>query len=101
MSMVDLHPMEISVLCDRNTGRPRMLRVGPDEVGVLAVERVRGRCSWSVPRVPGSGWRSDIVSAGGSWKASIHCVPSCPLRPDPDPSVADPRNVRESPPDDR
>ena len=41
MSMVDLHPMEISVSCDRGTGRPRTLRVGPDEVGILAVERVR------------------------------------------------------------
>ncbi|GEM_PF-529816 len=41
MSMVDLHPMEISVSCDRMTGAPRTLRVGPDEVGVLAVERVR------------------------------------------------------------
>ena len=41
MSMVDLHPMEISVSCDRITGQPRTLRVGPDEVGVLAVERIR------------------------------------------------------------
>ena len=39
--MVYLHPMEISVLCDRTTGRPRTLRVGPDEVGVIAIERVR------------------------------------------------------------
>lgn len=41
MSMVDLHPMEISVACDRTTGSPVSLHVGPDEVGVLAVERVR------------------------------------------------------------
>ncbi len=41
MSMVDVHPMEVSVSCDRMTGRPRSVRVGPDEVGVLAVERIR------------------------------------------------------------
>ncbi len=30
MSMVDMHPMEVSVSCDRMTGRPRSVRVsGP------------------------------------------------------------------------
>ena len=41
MSMVELHPMEVSVQCDRFTGRPRAVRVGPDEVEVIAIERVR------------------------------------------------------------
>jgi hypothetical protein len=41
MSMIDLAPIEVSVRCDPFTGRPRSVRVGPDEVPVRAVERVR------------------------------------------------------------
>jgi hypothetical protein len=41
MTMVEVHPMEVVVSCDRFTGRPRSVRVGPDEVGIMAVERIR------------------------------------------------------------
>lgn len=41
MAMVDVHPMEVGVVCDPFTGRPRSVRVGPDEVRVVAVERIR------------------------------------------------------------
>ncbi len=41
MAMVDVHPMEVAVTCDRLSGRPRAVRVGPEEVGVVAVERIR------------------------------------------------------------
>jgi hypothetical protein len=41
MAMVEVHPMEVAVACDPFTGRPRSVKVGPDEVGVVAVERIR------------------------------------------------------------
>ncbi len=41
MAMVDVHPREIGVTCDPLTGRPRSVRIGPDEVRVVAVERIR------------------------------------------------------------
>lgn len=41
MTMMELQPMEVVVSCDRTTGRPQAVKVGPDEVGVLAVERIR------------------------------------------------------------
>lgn len=41
MAMVEVHPMEIGVTCDPFTGRPRTVRIGPDEVRVVAVERIR------------------------------------------------------------
>jgi hypothetical protein len=41
MAMVEVHPMEVAVTCDAFTGRPRTVRVGPDEVRVVAVERIR------------------------------------------------------------
>lgn len=41
MAMVELHPMVVQVACDPFTGRPRTVRVGPDEVRVVAVERIR------------------------------------------------------------
>ena len=41
MAMVEVHPMDVGVTCDPFTGRPRSVRVGPDEVRVVAVERIR------------------------------------------------------------
>jgi hypothetical protein len=41
MAMVEVHPMEVAVACDPFTGRPRSVRIGPDEVRVMAVERIR------------------------------------------------------------
>jgi hypothetical protein len=41
MAMVEVHPMEVGVACDRFTGRPRSVRIGPDEVRIVAVERIR------------------------------------------------------------
>jgi hypothetical protein len=41
MAMVEVHPMEIGVTCDAFSGRPRSVRIGPDEVRVVAVERIR------------------------------------------------------------
>jgi hypothetical protein len=41
MAMVEVHPMQVTVACDPFTGRPRSVRVGPDEVRVVAVERIR------------------------------------------------------------
>lgn len=41
MAMVDVRPMEVGVTCDPFTGRPRSVRIGPDEVRVVAVERIR------------------------------------------------------------
>ena len=41
MTMVELIPREVTVGCDPFTGRPRSVRVGPAEVRVTAIERVR------------------------------------------------------------
>lgn len=41
MAMVEVRPMEVGVTCDAFTGRPRAVRIGPDEVRVVAVERIR------------------------------------------------------------
>lgn len=41
MAMVEMHPMEVGVACDPFNGRPRTVRIGPDEVRVVAVERIR------------------------------------------------------------
>jgi hypothetical protein len=41
MAMVEVHPMQVGVVCDPFTGRPRSVRVGPDEIKVVAVERIR------------------------------------------------------------
>lgn len=41
MSMQELTPREVAVGCDPFTGRPRSVRVGPQEVVVTAIERVR------------------------------------------------------------
>jgi hypothetical protein len=41
MSMVELSPREIGVVCDLFTGQPRAVRVGPDTVPVVAIERIR------------------------------------------------------------
>ena len=41
MTMVNLVPIEVTVGCDVFTGRPRWVRVGPEEVSVQAIERIR------------------------------------------------------------
>jgi hypothetical protein len=41
MTMVNLVPVEVTVGCDVFTGRPRWVRVGPEEVSVQAIERIR------------------------------------------------------------
>lgn len=41
MAMVEMNPMEVGVACDPFNGRPRTVRIGPDEVRVVAVERIR------------------------------------------------------------
>lgn len=41
MAMVEVYPMEVGVSCDPFSGRPRSVRIGPDEVRVVAVERIR------------------------------------------------------------
>jgi hypothetical protein len=41
MSMVNVPPLQVSVICDPSTGRPRTVRAAGDKLDVLEVERVR------------------------------------------------------------
>lgn len=41
MTIVHSTPEAVSVACDPFTGRPRTVRVGMDQMPVLAIERVR------------------------------------------------------------
>jgi hypothetical protein len=41
MAMIEVHPMEVGVACDPFSGRPRSVRIGPDDIRVVAVERIR------------------------------------------------------------
>jgi hypothetical protein len=51
--MVELSPREIGVSCDLFTGEPRSVRVGPEVVPVVAIERVRDEsAAYPVARGP-------------------------------------------------
>ncbi len=41
MTILHTLPDAVSVACDPFTGRPRSIRVGPDQLPVIAIERVR------------------------------------------------------------
>ena len=41
MTMVHVLPTEVSVACDPFTGRPRAVRLGSEQLRVVAIERIR------------------------------------------------------------
>ncbi len=64
MTMVRVSPLEVRVRCDWLHGMPRAIRFGPEELPVLAVERVRTEVA---AYTPGMGPRTcfEVVTEAG------------------------------------
>ncbi len=60
MAMVLVTPLEVRVRCDRWSGNPQRLRIGGEELPVLAVERIRDETS-AHPATSGPRTRFQVV----------------------------------------
>jgi hypothetical protein len=67
MAMLSVAPTEIRVRCDWFDGRPLAVRLGPDDLPVLAIRRVRREAA-AYPRLTGPSTSFDIETQAASMR---------------------------------